>query len=133
MRGQPRCAAAPVANAKSVSLVEVSPSIVTQLKVLSALSATRGCRAAASMAASVKTKHSIVAMSGWIMPAPLQKPLMTTSAAPILALRVASLGKVSVVRIARAAAQPSSRPDLMAGRPRRSFQSSGWPITPVGP
>ena len=40
MRGQPRFAACPVAKTSSVSLVEVSPSMVTQLKVRSALSAT---------------------------------------------------------------------------------------------
>ena len=54
------------------------------------------------MAASVKMKHSMVAMSGAIMPAPLQKPLMATGTPPISAVRVASLGKVSVVMMARA-------------------------------
>jgi hypothetical protein len=39
----------------------------------------------------VNMKHSMVAMSGAIMPAPLQKPLMVTATSPILAVRVASL------------------------------------------
>ena len=59
---------------------------------------------------------------------------MVTVRSPILAWRVASLGKVSVVMIApAAAAQPSSRPALMsAGTTAAIFsQSSGWPITPV--
>ena len=76
----------------------------------------------------------MVAMSGAIMPEPLRKPLMVTVRSPILAWRVASLGKVSVVMMAAAAAaQPSSRADLIsAGTTAAIFsQSSGWPITPV--
>ena len=73
-------------------------------------------------------------MSGAIMPAPLQKPLIVTSTPPIFAFRVASFGNVSVVMMARAAASnasafaflesPSSMwPNLPA--------SNGSPITPV--
>ena len=43
--------------------------------------------------ASVKTKDSMVAMSGAIMPAPLAMPLMVTVALPILALRGRHLGE----------------------------------------
>ena len=43
------------------------------------------------MAASVKMKHSMVAMSGAIMPAPLQKALIVTGTSPICTVRVASL------------------------------------------
>ena len=107
--------AAPVATSSSVSLVEVSPSTVTQFSDLSAASASSFCSTAPGTLASVKTKASIVAMSGAIMPEPLRKPLMVTVRSPILAWRVASLGKVSVVMMAAAAAdQPSSRADLMS-------------------
>ena len=60
-------------------------------------------RAGAAIGASVKTKDSIVAMSGAIMPAPLAMPLMITSASPSLTRAVAIFGKVSVVMIALAA------------------------------
>ena len=123
-----------MAKTSSVSLVDVSPSMVTQLKVRSALSATRLCSAAAAIGASVKTKHSIVAMSGWIMPAPLQNPLITTSTPSILAVRVASLGKVSVVITARAAACQASALVSPASLPSRWVNlpaSSGSPMTPV--
>ncbi|MHC2805372.1 hypothetical protein ACVMII_005118 [Bradyrhizobium diazoefficiens] len=48
---------------------------------------------------------SIVAISGAIMPAPLAMPLMVTLALPSLTVAVATLGKVSVVMIALAAAR----------------------------
>ena len=75
-----RAGAAPVAKASSVSEVEVSPSMVTALKVSTTPSRNRACNAGAAIGASVKTKASIVAMSGAIMPAPLAKPLMVTLA-----------------------------------------------------
>ena len=56
--------AAPVATISSVSLVEVSPSTVTQFSDLSAASASSFCSTAPGTLASVKTKASIVAMSG---------------------------------------------------------------------
>ena len=103
-----------MATISSVSLVEVSPSTVTQFSDLSAASASSFCSTAPGTLASVKTKASMVAMSGAIMPEPLRKPLMVTVRSPILAWRVASLGKVSVVMMAAAAAaQASSRADLM--------------------
>ena len=46
----------------------------------------------AGSAASVKTKASIVAMSGAIMPEPLAIPLMVTLVPSIMALALASLG-----------------------------------------
>jgi hypothetical protein len=51
----PRAAAAPVANSSSVSLVEVSLSMVMQLKDLSAPAASMACRGPRAMAASVNT------------------------------------------------------------------------------
>ena len=85
MRGAP--AALPVANIISVSEVEVSPSMVTALKVSATPSLSSACKAGAEIAASVKTKDSMVAMSGAIMPAPLAMPLMVTVALPICARR----------------------------------------------
>ena len=124
----------PVANSSTLSLVEVSPSTVTQLKLRSVTSESSFCKTGASMAASVKTKPSMVAMSGAIIPEPLQKPLMVTVVSPITACRVAALGKVSVVMIARAASDHavSERPASTAGRCWGiSLGGIGWPITPV--
>ena len=130
----PPLAAAPVANSKQVSLVEVSPSMVMQLKVVATCSLSSSCSTPGAMAASVNMKHSIVAISGAIMPAPLQKPLIVTSTSPIFAVRVASFGYVSVVKIARAAASNMSGLAALA-RPSSSCEnleaSNGSPITPV--
>jgi hypothetical protein len=76
----------------------------------------------------------MVAMSGAIMPAPLAMPLTVTVVLPSLARAVATLGKVSVVIIARAAARkssglaPATRPSITAAN---LVASSGSPITPV--
>ncbi len=99
----PRPAAAPVAKASSVSEVEVSPSMVTALKVSATPSLSRLCSTGAAIGASVKTKDSMVAMSGAIMPAPLAMPQMVTGVPPTRAIAAAPLGKVSVVMIAAAA------------------------------
>ena len=63
---------------QSVSEVEVSPSIVTALNV-SSTPARSSLRAPRAIAASVKTKASMVPMSGAIMPAPLAMPQMVTA------------------------------------------------------
>ena len=131
MRGFP---ALPVANSISVSEVEVSPSMVTALKVSATPSLSMACSAGAAIAASVNTKDSIVAMSGAIMPAPLAMPLMVTVALPILALAVATFGNVSVVMIALAASRKppalafAARPSMT---PSKACAFSGSPITPV--
>ena len=70
--------AAPVANASTVSLVEVSLSTVVALKLRSTARFSIGRRMAAGTAASVKMKASMVAMSGAIMPEPLAMALMVT-------------------------------------------------------
>ena len=64
------------------------------------------------MAASVKMKDSMVAMSGATMPLPLAMPAIRTSVPPRRATRVAALGKVSVVMIARAASARRSSVEL---------------------
>ena len=84
--------AAPVANSSSVSLVEVSLSTVTALKVLPTPAESSACSTGAAIGASVATKDSIVAMSGAIMPAPLAMPLMVTSASPSFTVTVATFG-----------------------------------------
>ncbi len=76
----------------------------------------------------------MVAMSGAIMPEPLAKPLMVTVLSPILTCRVATLGNVSVVMIALAAAiQPSARNTFTSfGTPATILSVViGWPMTPV--
>src|SRR5579872_4762521 len=76
----------------------------------------------------------MVAMSGAIMPEPLQKPLIVMGTPSILAFRVAPLGKVSVVMMARAPSdQPSAETAAIApGRPARILSAGGGsPITPV--
>ncbi len=134
MRGAPRAAAVPVAKASRVSDVEVSPSMVTALKLSTTPSARRRCSAGAAIGASVNTKASMVAMSGAIMPAPLAMPQMVTVVLPIFASAVAPLGKVSVVMMALAAASQfpgaaaATRPSMT---PSKARASSGSPMTPV--
>ena len=89
---------------------------------------------AADMGASVAMKESIVAMSGWIIPAPFAIPVTVTATPPTLTRRDAALGTVSVVMMALAAAnQPSARAaERAAGRPWMIFSfGSGSMITPV--
>src|SRR4051794_27015979 len=79
-------------------------------------------------------KDSIVAMSGAIMPAPLEMPLMVTSASPSLTVAVATFGYVSVVMMAFAASvHRSGLPSLTspASRWLNLVVSSGSPMTPV--
>ena len=132
--GAPRDAAAPVAKASSVSDVDVSPSMVTALKVSVTPSRRRACSADAEIGASVKTKDSMVAISGAIMPAPLAIPLMTTLALPSFASAVATFGKVSVVMIALAASMKrpcSASSASVLSTPSNFVASSGSPMTPV--
>ena len=112
----------------------MSPSIVTALNVSSTPCASSACSAAAAIGASVKTKESMVAMSGAIMPAPLAMPLIVTVALPSFAVAVATFGNVSVVMIALAAssqrpgAAPATRPSMT---PSNALAFSGSPMTPV--
>lgn len=74
--------ASPVAKSMQQSLVEVSESTVTLLK-LWLTARPRATRAALGVSgASVESTESIVAMSGWIMPEPLAKPPTWTSMVP---------------------------------------------------
>jgi hypothetical protein len=117
-----------------VSDVDVSLSTVMQLNERSVDLASSPLRTGAAIAASVNTKASIVAMSGAIMPAPLAMPLIEASLSPIFARAVATLGKVSVVMIARAASISPLGSALAASTPSTSAildPSSGSPMTPV--
>ena len=67
--------------------------MVTALKVSATASLSSACSAGAAIGASVKTKDSMVAMSGAIMPAPLAMPLMVTVALPSRARRGRDLRK----------------------------------------
>ena len=123
-----------MANSSTVSEVEVSESTVVQLKLASTPFFSSACMAPAGSFASVNTKHSIVAMSGAIMPLPLAMPVIRTSASPICAVRVAALGNVSVVMMPRAASSQASSRSLAcsAGSAAISFScGSTSPITPV--
>ena len=109
--------AVPVANSSTVSLVEVSLSTVVALKLRAVPAASMACNRSGATTASVNTKHSMVAMSGAIMPLPLAMPVMRTVLPPMVAVRVDALGKVSVVMIPRAASShlPASSAPCSAG------------------
>ena len=66
------------------------------------------CAAETSSAASVMTTQSMVAMRGPIMAAPLAMPVITTSRPPIQRVRLATLCRVSVVSMPRAAASSAA-------------------------
>ncbi len=125
--------AVPVANASTVSLVDVSLSTVMHEKLARFASARAFCRKAGSTAASVKMKPSIVAMSGAIMPDPLMMPTRFTRVLPTNALVAAPLGKVSVVPMVRAASsQPAGGAVKAASSPASALGTgSAVPITPV--
>ena len=100
--------AAPLARTMTASLVEVSPSIVTWLKVRSTAGRRSSASACDAIGASVVRKASMVAICGWIMPAPFAMPPMRISRpSSSRAVTACSLGRVSVVMIARAASVPA--------------------------
>ena len=86
-----------VANNKTISLVEVSPSTVIALKVFSTFFLSIWFKTDCEILASVKIKPSIVPMFGNIMPEPLVIPEMLTVFPPTLKVSKAILAIVSVV------------------------------------
>ena len=84
-----------------MSLVEVSPSTVMALKVRSTTSRSARSSSAGETAASVAMKPSMVAMFGWIIPAPLAQPRTRTFFPSREHVAAAHFGRVSVVMIAR--------------------------------
>ena len=124
----------PVAAMTKLSLVDVSPSTVAPLNETSATSRAIVPSTSAAIGASVAMNESIVAMFGWIMPAPLAMPVTVTGTPSTTTRRDAPFGTVSVVMIARAAAyQPSSRAAASAAGSAATMRStgSGSMITPV--
>ena len=119
-----------------MSLVDMSPSTLTQLKDWSEAALRPTLSSAGEAAASVQTKASIVAMLGSIMPAPLAMPAMVTVFPSQTKRAVTDLGRVSEVRIALAERTPSA-----ASRERRAAEAlmpsatlaigSSSPIRPV--
>src|SRR5207249_4902468 len=125
---------APPASSRTVSFVLVSPSTEMALKLRSATRRNSGCSPAGSPTASVVSTASSVAMSGWIMPAPLAMPPTVTIPAGVSKRTAQCLGRVSVVMMARAASGPPSgvRRPAAARKPSATCSSgSGTPITPV--
>src|SRR5262249_39251564 len=85
-------------------------------------------------AAALHRYASIVAISGAIMPEPLQKPLIRMVVPSIVAVAVAPFGKVSVVMIARAAGShlaASSNGTIFGSASTIFAAGGGSPITPV--
>jgi hypothetical protein len=107
-----------LARTAAVSEVEVSVSTDSELNVRATTRRKAASSRSAGTAASVKTRAIIVAMSGSIMPTPLAMP--TTDAPPARA--DATLGRVSVVMMARAAATASvpAKGGRTAARPART-------------
>ena len=118
-----------------MSFVLMSPSMVMRLNDCSTETLSAFCSTSFSITASVVRKQSIVAMFGSIMPAPLAMPPMRTCCPPISNSTAISLGKVSLVMIARAtAALPSA--ESAAGKfcaivPSIFSIGSGTPMRPV--
>ena len=111
--------ARPLARIVTMSLVEVSPSIDSILKVF-AMSPDRAfCSMAGVIAASVVRNTSMVAMLGWIMPLPLAMPPKRQVFPPRVNSTATSLRMVSVVMMPSAAALPPSgdRPATSSVRP----------------
>ena len=114
----------------TVSLVDISPSIVMRLKLSSTHSNTALRSDSRGMLASVVMKHSIVAMLGEIMPAPFTQPPRRTRCSPRSNETAISFARVSLVMIAAATSDPffgpspamsvsvfGSKRDIGIGRP----------------
>ena len=85
--------ARPEAMSTMVSLVLVSPSTETLLKVASTARFRSFFSTAGEAFASVKTKPSVVAMSGWIIPAPFARPsTVAVRLAPSFTVLAATFG-----------------------------------------
>ncbi|OQC55660.1 MAG: hypothetical protein BWX54_01844 [Verrucomicrobia bacterium ADurb.Bin018] len=126
--------AQPLASSRTVSLVLWSPSTEIRLKERSTAAFNARCSARRSTWASVSRNASMVAMQGWIMPAPLAMPVNRQARPFTLNGTVKRLGRVSVVMMPAAAASPPvgardcasfSMPGTM-----RSMRS-GTPMRPV--
>ena len=92
---------APLASASTVSLVDVSPSTVMWLKDSFTAAHSTSRKTVGATAASVVMKASMVAMRGWIIPAPLATPARQTDRTPASVRNTQDFENVSVVLMAR--------------------------------
>jgi len=128
--------ARPLASTVTMSFVEVSPSMLTMLKVDCTSVESAFCSMAGEMAASVVRKTSMVARFGWIMPEPLAMPPRRQVLPPAVNSTASSLSRVSVVMMPSAAAwlPVLLRLPTSCGMPAAiGERSSGWPMTPGEP
>jgi len=109
--------AAPLARTSSVSFVLLSPSMLMLLKLNATALRNKSASTSAAISASVTTIASMVAMFGWIIPAPFAMPY--SRAEP--ACRNATLGRVSVVMMARDAASSPFCGQLPGGHDQSRF------------
>ena len=126
--------ACPLARHRTRSLGLVSPSTSIVLNVAAVTRLRTAWSTRGATAASVVMKASIVAIWGWIMPDPLAIPPTVMDTRPVVSRSATSLGAVSVVRIAAAAAGPPPGDNCAAARaipPRTRSIGSRAPITPV--
>ncbi len=80
----------------------MSPSTLIRLKLRAAAAWSATWSRSGATSPSVVTIASSVAIFGWIIPAPLQQPLIVIARPPTVIWPLATLGQVSVVVIARA-------------------------------
>ena len=116
-----------------MSFVEVSPSTEIALKLPSTASFSAAARRAGEAGASVVTNASIVAMFGWIIPAPFATPTTRHVRPAWRKVACATFGAASVVRIARETASrpPAESRAKASGRNARTFSSGRTtPMTP---
>ena len=129
-RGLP---ARPLASTSTVSLVDISPSTVSMLKVWWTARTSTSCSVLGATAASVVTMASVVASCGASIPEPLAMQAMVAVLPPSTSSREASLRRVSVVMMAsaaRSAWSPSS--STSPGSAVTTFMAgSRTPMTPV--
>ncbi len=123
-----------MARMSTVSLVLVSPSTEMRLKERSTAFLRASRRAGASISRSVVMKASMVAMEGWIMPAPLAAPPILKVPWEVVTSSAVLLGKLSVVMMALEKVSPPWGL-MLAARLSMPFciasMGSGSPITPV--
>ena len=115
-----------------MSLVLPSPSTVTMLNVSSTACASACFRNPGSTAASVVKNPSIVAICGWIIPAPFTQPPMVIGTPPISTRAAADLGPRSVVIMLRAKSSPPWWESSTRAIPARTRPiGSSTPMRPV--
>ena len=126
--------ASPLARIATISLVDVSPSTLSMLKVFCTSWLRAFCSMAAEMAASVVRNTSMVAMLGWIMPLPLAMPPIRQVLPSISNSTATFFMTVSVVMMALAASSSpvsDNRLTSLSMPLAMGVMFSFWPMTPV--